>query len=122
MAGIEYHGLELWPQASHPGGSLQAYAIEAVAFVGQAWSDGFDLTCQRPSADDQCALHRAQAAGLPAFQRCRAWQPEGVDEAAAEVGVGKAEIAVAHVRVSLKASIEVWTNFVGRSFECGKNT
>ena len=47
---------------------------------------------------------------------------KGIHEAAAEVGVGKAEVAIAHEWVSLKASLKVWTNFVARSFECGKNT
>ncbi|MNR12284.1 hypothetical protein D3C85_1286300 [compost metagenome] len=122
VTGIEYHGLDLRPQASHPRFGLEVVGIEAVKRVGQARGNGFDLARQWPATQYQGTFDRAQAAGLPALQRRRAWQAKGIHKTAAEVGVGKAEVAIAHEWVSRKASLKVWTNFVARSFECGKNT
>ncbi|MCY1407927.1 hypothetical protein D9M71_232390 [compost metagenome] len=122
VTGIEHHSLDFRPQASHPGLGLEVVGIEAIKRVGQAWSNGFDLACQWPATQYQGTLQRAQATGLPALQRRRAWQAKGIHKSAAEVGVGKTEVAIAHEWVSRKASLKVWTNFVARSFECGKNT
>ena len=119
MAGIEYHGLELRPQAGDPGLRLQPFAVEAVEGVGQAWSDGLHGL---PGAHLRAPGHPPRDAGaLPAIAPAAPdGQAQGIDEASAKVGVGKAEIAVAHVRVSQGTSLQVWTKFVSRSFDCGK--
>lgn len=96
MTGIEYHGLDFRPQAGHPGFSLQVVGIEAVYLVREARGDGFDLLRQWPATQYQGTFHRPQAASLPALQWRRAWQAKGIHEAAAEIGVGKTEVAIAH--------------------------
>ncbi|MNJ57887.1 hypothetical protein D3C77_534980 [compost metagenome] len=117
FAGVENHRLEFRSKACDPFCRAQVGAGKTVDLIGQTLGKGFDLVRQRASAQQHGTFDRPQATSAPPFQASGAWQAHGTNQAAAEVGIGEVDIAVAHVRLSLKLSFKVWTIFAGWSFE-----
>ncbi|MCY1359923.1 hypothetical protein D9M69_465270 [compost metagenome] len=96
-AGVEHQRLELRPMLGGPARQAEVVLAVGEGLVGEARVERAHRVGQRAvAADQQGAVHRAAAAGLPAFQAHRGGQAEGAKQAAAGGGVGEGEVAVGH--------------------------
>ncbi len=99
-AGIEHQRLEFGPVTGNPGTAARYFAAVAVDGIGQPLGEAADLRGQGPTAQQQGALDRPQASGLPAFQTRRCRQAKRADQTLADRRVGEVDITVRHGTLS----------------------